>query len=473
MRARSTLLALGLSASVLAACNAGPDYKLPKEAEINAPAAQGNFMASPAGTSVQAPVPGHWWKLYDDPVLNGLEEDALKANIDLRIAAANVSRAAAVEDEVAGAQNPALEVSSGTSREVLSGESYLLDTRLPLQNLGDDGGMLSYQIDIAGRLRRAAEAAHDDAEATAAAADLAHVTVAASVAGAYIEACAAGHESDIAHQTVDLQQRTLEITQAMVTAGRSPSTELTRATGLLKQAQASLPVYEARRHAALYRLAILTGHPPSEYPKAVETCEAPPRLSQPIPVGDGAALLKRRPDVRQAERNLAAATARIGVATAALYPTVTIGLQGGFTGALSDIGEAATQHYGAFSLISWTLPTGGERARIREADAATVASLARFDGVVLNALRETETTLSTYASDLDRNTDLRAARDAAQQSADEVKAMLEAGRSPYAAGIDAQKTVVAADAALAASDDQLAADQVSLFLALGGGWEKS
>jgi outer membrane protein TolC len=124
-------------------------------------------------------------------------------------------------------------------------------------------------------------------------------------------------------------------------------------------------------------------------------------------------------------------------------------------------------------MISWTFPGGGERARIREADAAADAALAHFDGVVLNALRETETSLTAYAQDLQRNASLRAARDEAAAAESQAHRLHEAGRSPYLAGLDAERVLASADAALAASNGQVAADQVKLFLALGGGWEQA
>ena len=197
---------------------------------------------------------------------------------------------------------------------------------------------------------------------------------------------------------------------------------------------------------------------------------APPTLAQPLPVGDGAALLARRPDVRQAERVLAGATARIGVATAALYPSVSIGLGAGSTGLLTDIGERAANHWSIGSLVSWTFPDGGERARVRQADASAQAALARFDGVVLNALREVETQLSWYSQDLRRNEALRASREQAALAAAQARRLYEAGRTPYLTSLDADRSLASVESALAASEGQIAADQVKLFLALGGGW---
>lgn len=457
----------------LAACTAvGPNYKLPAEAKVNAPTAQGAFLGAASKAVSQDPVPAGWWKLYDDPVLNDLVEEALRANTDLRVAAANLARSQAIAGEADDAGGFKLGVSAGAMHSRESGEQYLLTKQLPVENLADVGAKVSYQVDLVGRIRRAAEAAHADAEASQAALDLVRVSVAADVARAYVEACANGHELAVAQHAVDLQSRSLDVTRKLVRAGRGTAVDVSRAQAQLDLSRASLPTYESRRRGALYRLATLTGKPPAEFPKAVEACVHPPILTQPIPVGDGAALLKRRPDVRQAERTLAGATARIGVATAALYPNVTLGLGAGSTGLLADIGQAPANRWGLTSLITWTLPGEAERARIRQAEAGADGALARFDGVVLNALRETETSLDAYAHDLRRQAALKAARDQAVLAETQAQALYRAGRSPYLAGLDAQRVLAQSEAALATADSQVATDQVNLFLALGGGWER-
>ncbi|WP_343658058.1 TolC family protein, partial [Paraburkholderia caribensis] len=190
------------------------------------------------------------------------------------------------------------------------------------------------------------------------------------------------------------------------------------------------------------------------------------------PVGDGAALLKRRPDVRQAERLLAASTARIGVATAALYPTVSIGASAGSVGVVEDLFGPTTNRWAFGPLISWTFPINGQRARVHEAEAATGGALARFDGVVLNALRETQTSLSTYASDTTRADALRTAYKSAVQSADETHRLYAAGRDTFIDDLDATRTLTSVAAQVSAAEGQVAVDQVNLFLALGGGWEE-
>ena len=337
-------------------------------------------------------------------------------------------------------------------------------------NLADAGAAVSYQIDLFGKLRRAAEAAKADAEATSAALDVARVSVVADVARAYVAACSAGYELAAAKHALDVQEQSLAATERLAAAGRGTPIDTARGRSLVDQSRAAIPAFEARRRAALYKLAVLTGEPPAAFPPVVATCSALPRVSQPIPVGDGASLLRRRPDIRQAERMLAAATARIGVATAALYPSIGIGLGGGSTGLLTDLGEPAANYWSVGALISWSMPDGRERARIMQADAVAAAALARFDGIVLNALRETETSLAAYTQDLRRNAELRAARDEAAEAQQQIERLYRAGRSPYLTALDSRRTLAAAEAALAASESQISDDQVTLFLVLGGGW---
>jgi outer membrane protein, multidrug efflux system len=136
-------------------------------------------------------------------------------------------------------------------------------------------------------------------------------------------------------------------------AGRAPSLDFTRSAGQVAQIEANIPALEAQRTNALFRLAALTGHPPAEYPKAIESCASAPRLLRPIPIGDGTALLRRRPDVREAERELGAATARVGIATADLYPRVTLGVTAGSTGDTRDLLTTPTNRYGIGLAVQW------------------------------------------------------------------------------------------------------------------------
>ena len=464
-----------LAALLLAGCTTvGPDYHLPAKAIVNAPAAQGAFVGVRGDKAVsQAEPPDHWWRLYQSPDLDRLETEALAANTDLRVAEANLQRSHALVSMAKAAGQPSIGFNAEVAQSQLSAESYLDFSPLPIVDLYDVGFSASYQLDLFGRIRRGVEAAKADDEAVQAARDLVRVTVAAEVAHAYVEVCTTGDELAAAQASLTLQQQSLRLTQRLVQGGRATRLDLTRSQGQIDQFRASIPTLQAARQNALFRLATLTGKPPAQFEADLDKCVAAPTLGQPIPVGDGAALLKRRPDVRAAERRLAASTAEIGVATAALYPDITLGASIGSTGVLPDLFKPDTNRYAIGPGISWQLNQSAARARIEAAKASQSAELARFDGVVLNALRETESALNVYAHDLERQQRLAAARAQAASAVDDTRRLQAAGRTGAAPTLDAQRTLASADLALAAMRAQLAQDQVSLFLALGGGWEKS
>ena len=468
---RMASLALVAIAAGLAACAAvGPDYQQPPEALASQPAAARPFAEAPANA---APLPAHWWRLYHDPLLDRLVTQALAHNTDLRQAVANLERERAIETEVAGAKYPTIGVNGGPSFGHVSGLSLLQKGYEPPNTFNySAGASLSYQVDLFGQIRRAIEASAANSQAAEAALDLVRVNVAAGTARAYAEACSAGLRLQIAQKSVALQQDAVNVTERLQRAGRAGAIDAGRARAQLAQLDAALPPLKAQRQGALYRLATLTGALPQDFPREVADCTVAPRVAGALPVGDGAALLRRRPDIRQAERSLAASTARIGVATADLYPKVTLGLSGSSAGHATGFGRQDTLAWSVGPLISWTVPnTGAAQARIAQAEAGTRAALAKFDGTVLTALRETETALGTYARELDRRTALQASRDESAKVAAQARQLYRNGRTAYLDTLDAERALAGADAALAASEAQLADDQVVLFMALGGGWE--
>jgi outer membrane protein TolC len=229
----------------------------------------------------------------------------------------------------------------------------------------------------------------------------------------------------------------------------------------------------ADRDAALFRLATLTGRTPADLPPEVGQRATTLRLDRPIPVGDGRALLARRPDVREAERTLAAETARVGVATADLYPRITLGGSIGSTGtSIADMFSGGPFRWLFGSLISWNFPNqAAGRARIAGANASAQAALATFDGTVLRALQETETALSAYQHELERRQALTSARDEARTAANISRAQLREGRTDFLVVLDAERTLANTEADLAESDARVTTAQVDLFRALGGGWQ--
>ena len=483
MRVLAHRLGTAALAASLAACAlrpVGPDYQLPAEAIANRPGAAAPFARAPAsaaadagGPFADAPLPPHWWRLYQDPRLDALIEKALARNTDVRVALANLKKAQAADDAVAGQGRPALSVEGGPAFGHVSGLTYLAPNYVPPSGWAYGGGAkLSYELDLFGRLKRAIEASRDDTQTVAAALDLVRVNVAAGTARAYADACASGLRIASAERSTDLQQQALDISVRLQQAGRVGITDAARARSQLQSLKAALPPLQARRQAALYRLATLTGDLPQDFDRDVAQCVVPPHVAGTLPVGDGAALLRRRPDVRQAERQLAAATATIGVATAELYPRVSLGLSVGSEGLGNDFLGKDTFSYSVGPLISWTVPnTGVVRARIAQANAGAQGALARFDGTVLTALRETQTALDVYARELDRHAALQAARDESATVAAQARRLYRSGRTGYLEALDAERGLAGSEATLAASDTDLADDQVGLFLALGGGWE--
>ncbi len=218
----------------------------------------------------------------------------------------------------------------------------------------------------------------------------------------------------------------------------------------------------------------MTGRAPAELPAIAAARAVSLEVLRPIPVGDGSALLARRPDVRAAERRLGAATARIGVATADLYPRITLGGSVGSTGSsLADLFGGGPLRWLLGPLLSWNLNQEPARARIAGAEAETQARLAEFDGAVLGALEETEVALSNYARSLERRQALQSARDQAKRAADITDAQLREGAVDPLRLLDVQRTYAETEAALAEQDAIVSRRQIDLFRALAGGWSEA
>jgi NodT family efflux transporter outer membrane factor (OMF) lipoprotein len=463
-------IALLLGASALTACAAGPDYKAPATPTT----AAAPFIGATTPAVSQSPADDHWWRLYNDPLLDGLVKDALAANTDIRVAVARLERARA---QLRGARSDRLPSTtlSGSPSYGRASQAQTLPG-MDRENWTVDMGLdVAYEVDLFGRVKRSIEAARGDVGAAAGDADAMRVAVVADTVRAYVDATASAQRIAVAQQTVDLLDQSLRISQARFDVGRSDRLDVIRITSLRDQQQALIPSLVADRNAALFRLATLTGRTPQDLPATVREAKTTPDLTQPIPVGDGQALLARRPDVRAAEQRLAADTARIGVATAALYPRITLG---------GSIGTTAVGGGNLFGggplnwllgpLISWAFPNQeANRARIAAARADGDAALATFDGTVLRALEETETALSAYANALQRRASLQTARDEAARAARISTARQREGQIDFLTVLDALRTQAAADADLASANRAVAFAQVDLFRALGGGWTKT
>ena len=463
------LLLATASALTLAACAAGPNYARP----ATPVSAAAPFLSTSPAVAAVATDNDRWWQLYRDPVLDRLIADALAANTDVRAAVARLDRARAGLREAGGDRQP--QATAGASATYGRLSALQRPPGLPRENWTIDTGIdVAYEVDLFGRVRRNVEAARGDVGAATADADAVRVAVVADTTRAYADAAAAAERLAVATRIVDLLDRSLRVTQRRADVGLTTPLDAARIATLREQRQAEVPVIAAERQAALFRLATLTGRTPADLPVIAAERGQSLRLDRPIPIGDGAALLARRPDVHAAERRLAAATARIGVATADLYPRISLGGSVGSTGTgLGDLFGAGPLNWLLGPLVSWTLNPTKARARIDGAEADTRGALAAFDGVVLQALEETETALSNYARAVERRAALQAAQDRAGTVARIVRAQRREGQIDSLAQLDAERTFADAQAALALADAQIARAQIDVFRALGGSWTRT
>jgi NodT family efflux transporter outer membrane factor (OMF) lipoprotein len=467
------LLVSGLGIAVLlAGCELGPNYKAPPPLL----GAAGPFVSAlPAATS-DAAVPNAWWRLYDDPTLDGLIAQAFAANTDLQAAQANLAASRAVYEGARANLLPQTSTGLGATygRNGATDEILEIDGHKP-QTIWLDDAMIdaSYELDLFGHVRRSIEAARDNAAAVAAARDDLRVTIAAETARAYGQICTLGEAIDVAERSLALVTQQSNIVQQRLAAGAGSQFDVVRAQVLVSQQQAALAPLEGQRRAAFFELADLLGETPQNAPLAVEQCVTPPRLAAVMPVGDGAALLQRRPDIREADRKFAAALADQGVATADLFPRVTLtGLYGGASSAPHTLFSNAGLTWGIGPQISWAFPDlAAPLARLAQAKANVRAALWSFNSAALQALSETEQALAVYGAELDHHAALAQAAAEAQHEYRLAADAFAAGQISNLDVLTSEETVVGADQAVAASDAALVQDQIAVFKALGGGWQ--
>jgi outer membrane protein, multidrug efflux system len=457
----------------LMSCRVGPNYRPPPLPE----GASAALVGVNSALETPTPPPDAWWHLYNDPRLDDLVREALGANRDLAAAEANLTAAHAAAAEVHAGRYPSTAASAAAAR----GRDPATDEILELTGqrpqtiwLYEDLFQVAYEVDLFGRIHRAIEAANANAESVAAARDSVRILVAANSARSYGAICALGEELGVAGRSLEVVSQEAEITKRRYEAGAGSELDMTRAQVLVAQARSSIPELEGERQAALFELTALLGRTPANAPRDLEKCITPPRLASLIPVGDGPTLISRRPDVRQAERRLAAATAQIGVTTADLFPTIHLtGFYGGAAAQPSELTTNLGLAWGLGPSISWTFPNqAGPRARVRQAEASRAAALGAFDSVVLTALKETEQALAQYSAALDR-------RQALVEAQGQIHRAFDIARDGYRAGsltnldlLTTEQSLVALDAAVASSDASLIQLQIALFKALGGGWQK-
>ncbi|QQE86430.1 efflux transporter outer membrane subunit [Pseudomonas putida] len=453
-----------LLALALAACAVGPDYKAPDtEPARLASDVQAKAFDRSRFESV-------WWKQFDDPVLNQLVQASLDGNRDLRVAFARLKSARAIRDDAANDQLPV--VTSRASSEIGKGQvPGQTDQRVNSERY-DLGLDMAWELDLFGRIQRQIEAS--DAQAAAAQADLQQLQVSliAELVDAYGQLRGAQLREKIAVANLKTQQESRSITVTLRDAGVGNELDVVRADARLAGVEATVPQLQAEQARARHRIATLLGQRPDALsvdlsPKAL------PAIAKALPVGDPGELLRRRPDIRSAERQLAAATANVGVATADLFPRVSLSGFLGFTAARgSQIGSSAANAWGLGPSITWAaFDLGSVRARLRGAKADAEGALANYEQQVLLALEESANAFSDYDKTQQRLLSLMRQSDASRKAADLASVRYREGTVDYLVLLDAERERLSAEDAQAQGEVDLYRGIVSIYKALGGGWQ--
>jgi len=457
------LIALGLSGCVAV----GPDYAPPASAAARLPAS----FRLPAGLD-----PGSaevmWWRSFGDPVLVTLVERALAANHDVAIAVARLDESRAILGETRQNFMPSAQVAFGHEKrrrsevETAPGQARQTDTYRGAIDA-------SWEIDLFGRVRRSVQAAQAQVGSREALLHGVQAAVAAAVAAAWFELCGAEAELVVAAEISGRQRASLGLIERMAGAGAASEFDRLRVEAALRNAEAVVPELQRRLAASRNALAVLLGETPQTFALPAAAPLSGTLAVRTIAVGDPAALLRRRADIAAAERQLAAAAARIGIETAALYPDIQVqGSIGFVAGSLDALGERGTQASLIGPVIRWNLlDRGRARARIAASEARTREALLTYDQTVLRALQETDDAFKAYeaaGSVLERRLlESAASREAARLA----RLQFSAGEGIYLDVLEAERSDFTSRRALAAArtDHQLAL--VGIYKALGGGWE--
>ncbi|WP_141454043.1 efflux transporter outer membrane subunit [Pseudoxanthomonas sp. z9] len=452
-------LVVGIASALLAACaTVGPDYRAPELAPATLPS------AGETAFNDTRPV-ANWWSQFEDPTLDQLIADALAANPDLWIAAARVQEARAVfsERRLDLAPHVQLGVEQTRSKQPVAGQGRV---ETETDSVGFDA---AWELDLFGRLRRSAEAAHADLQAQRNDMTAMQVSVAAEVARNYFELRGAQKRLDVARKTLGNLGETQRLTESRWQLGAGTELEVQSSLARMKAIEATLPVLETAEAQSRHRIEVLTGRRPGTLDAVLAPRETP-ALVKVLPIGDTGNLLRQRPDVRAAERRLASATARVGVATADLFPRVSIrGFVGFLAGDFSGLINGDNKAWSVTPSISWAaFDLGSVRARLRAVQAQNDGAVAEYEKAVLGALEDTENALLGYAK---RQTQLLRVNEqatAARRAADLAEARYRAGASDFLTLLDAQRTQLAADDALAQAEAGVNVGVVAVYKSLGG-----
>jgi NodT family efflux transporter outer membrane factor (OMF) lipoprotein len=465
-----TIAALALLGLLLAAgcMKVGPDYTPPKKDIPPSWRHAGDPALPRSGANLT-----QWWTVFGDPQLTSLIERAGQGNLDLKAAVARVKQARAQLGVVTGELYPSLSVDAGASRQQASKTSLSNPTGVGIT--GEQFELTtsaSWEIDLFGRIRRSVEAAQADLQASME--DRADVMVSlySQVAQTYLTIRTLQARIAATTENIESQKGVLKLTQARFKWGLATDLDVSQAETVLGSSQAELPPLRSSLTQAYNTLALLLGLPPSSLKSELEQPKPIPEPPARVAVGVPADLMRQRPDIRRAERQLAAATARIGVATADLYPRFSL---------LGSLGTVATNFSGLFGAgslaysmgpsFSWNIFAGGSiRSQIKVQDALTEQALLNYENTVLTALKEVEDALDSFIQEKLRQQALRETVSSSRRALKLAIRLYKEGLQDFQPVLDAQRNLFNYDNQLASSRGQAAINLVVIYQALGGGW---
>ena len=490
-RTTTLVTALGLFVIAgLASCTVGPNYEAKKvditdtfgsldEGVASAPSAEAAARSTTVNATPLAPgAIATWWEQLNDPALTQLVSQAAAMNLDLKLAQSRLREARALRGIAFSARLPFVDARSEATR---SRGSENLD------NFGNFGGNnsdttnfqggldASWEIDLFGRISRDIEAADADIDVAREAKFAVLVSVVAEVADAYIDHRVLSRRVLVSEQTIAAQRETVNLTQTRLNAGIANELEVAQAQALLSSRQAQLPTFQAGQRLAAHRLAVLLGRAPGtpveELTQASTLDQIPASMTQ-VPIGLPSELLRRRPDLRQAERQVAAATARIGVATAELYPRFSLTGTFGFSaGDIANIADGNSRVWSVGPSMRWSIFSAGRiRSQIAAADARAEQSLIQYERSVLVALREVEDSLTNLAYEQDRQSALARTVIASKRAATLAQDRYQSGVGDFLDVLEAQRQAYDAEDQLVSSKGTSLRALIALYKALGGGW---
>ncbi|MEJ2760786.1 MAG: efflux transporter outer membrane subunit [Gammaproteobacteria bacterium] len=453
------LAAAGLGLALSGCAMVGPDYRPPKPDVPDQWA--GPAEPGPRDTAALE----HWWERFQDPALDGLIRDALAANTDLATARANLRESRAQRNLARAGLGPSVNVSGSAGRSE-SGSG------LPARQNYSTGFDASWEPDVFGGARRGLQAAEADLQASGEALYETRVTLVAEVARNYVELRTAERRLTIAENNLSAQRELYQLTRWRRMAGLVSDLDEAQALSLLQQTQASLPALRTAVVEARYRLAILLAKPPGELKARLKGTGSIPVASGKIAAGIPANTLRQRPDVRAAERRLAAQTARVGQAEAARYPS--FNLSGSLGLAALSAGDLFTGDAVNNSLLAGiTAPifdSGRIRSNIAVQDARLEKARVAYRAAVLTALQDVENALVEVANTRQRRTQLGRAEATARQTLDLARQRYASGLADFQSVLDSQRTVLSLQDQLASSTGDYSTAVIQLYKALGGGW---